>query len=108
MLWREFIAPLIAIKLASGDGTEERDQTPLSLLGAGEVSKPGKFWVYEQIIRIPYYAIFIISSSALEVYNLVNGYYRSLEANARGHYEIESLGVELGVWDGSYQNQRQK
>jgi Uma2 family endonuclease len=54
VLWREHIAPLIALEFASGNGDEERDKTPLSVV-AGTVQKPGKFWVYEQIIRIPYY-----------------------------------------------------
>lgn len=44
VLWREFMAPLIALEFASGDGSPERDRTPLSY--SGEVSKPGKFWVY--------------------------------------------------------------
>ncbi len=107
VLWREYIAPLIAIELASGDGTVERDRTPLSRT-AGETRKPGKFWVYEQIIHISYYAIYPINSGELEVYNLVNARYRRLTPNERGHYPIEHLGVELGVWQGSYQNQTQR
>jgi Uma2 family endonuclease len=107
VLWREYIAPAIAIELASGDGTPEHDRTPLSRTAA-ETRKPGKFWVYEQIIRIPYYAIFLINSGELEVYNLVNTQYRRLTPNERGHYPIELLGVELGVWQGSYQNQTQR
>ena len=107
VLWREYIAPLIAIELASGDGTPERDRTPL-LRTAADPRKPGKFWVYEQIIHISYYAIFAIASGELEVYNLVNGHYRRLTPNERGHYPIELLGIELGVWQGSYQNQTQR
>ncbi|NER35839.1 MAG: hypothetical protein F6J93_17935 [Oscillatoria sp. SIO1A7] len=30
-----------------------------------------------------------------------------MAANERGHYAIEPLGVELGLWRGSYQNQTQ-
>jgi hypothetical protein len=44
----------------------------------------------------------------LEVYNLVNTRYRRLEPNDRGHYPIDLMGVELGVWEGSYQNQHQR
>jgi Uma2 family endonuclease len=107
VVWREFIAPLIAIEFASGDGTEERDCTPLSRL-EGERVKPGKFWVYEQILRIPYYAIFIVEQSELEVYQLLHGSYCRLEPNDRSHCAIEPLGVELGVWQGNYQNQTQR
>ncbi len=44
VLWREHLAPLIVLEFASGDGSEERDRTPL-YNNAGEVQKPGKFWV---------------------------------------------------------------
>jgi len=44
----------------------------------------------------------------LEVYHLVNGFYEPLPANERGHYAIAPLGVELGLWEGCYQNQTQR
>ena len=105
VLWREHLAPLIALEFASGNGAEERDSTPLSVTNSGEITKPGKFWVYERIMRIPYYGIYQINNGSLEVYNLVNGFYQLLGPNERGHYAIEPLGVELGLWQGSYQNQ---
>ncbi|NER29154.1 MAG: Uma2 family endonuclease [Symploca sp. SIO1C4] len=107
VLWRELIAPLIVLEFASGDGSEERNQTPLSFSTQGEVTKPGKFWVYERIMRIPYYGIYQINNGKLEVYNLVNGFYELMAANERFHYPIMPLGVELGLWEGSYQNQTQ-
>ncbi|NJK66596.1 MAG: Uma2 family endonuclease [Microcoleus sp. SU_5_3] len=105
VLWREHIAPLIALEFASGNGDEERDRTPLSRTDEGVVTKPGKFWVYERVMRIPYYGIYEINSGRLEVYRLIDGYYRLLELNERGHFAIVPLGVELGLWQGSYQNQ---
>ena len=107
VLWREFMAPLIALEFASGDGSEERDRTPLSRSTEGGVTKPGKFWVYERVIRIPYYGIYEINNGKLEVYRFVDGFYQLLAANERGHYPIAPLGVELGLWQGSYQNQTQ-
>jgi Uma2 family endonuclease len=104
VLWREHIAPLIALEFASGNGDEERDKTSLSVVD-GTVQKPGKFWVYEQIIRIPYYGIYEISTGKLEVYSLNAGFYQKLTPNERGHYPILPLGIELGLWQGSYQNQ---
>ncbi len=101
------MAPLIALEFASGNGSEERDATPLLMTDEGEVQKPGKFWVYEQIIRIPYYGIYEMSNDRLEVYHLRNFSYQKLEANQRGHYPIEPLEIELGLWQGSYQNQTQ-
>ena len=107
VLWREHYAPLIALEFASGDGSEERDTTPLTRTGAPTQVKPGKFWVYEQIIHIPFYGIYVIQEQKLEVYHLVGGRYQPLEANERGRYLIPPLGVELGLWRGSYQNQSQ-
>lgn len=107
VLWREFMAPLIVLEFASGDGTEERDTTPLSRAETGEVIKPGKFWVYERIIRVPYYGIYEIKKGHLEVYHLTDFSYQKVEPNARGHYPIELLGLELGLWEGNYQNQHQ-
>lgn len=108
VLWREFMAPLIALEFASGSGAEERANTPLSFSSEGEATKPGKFWVYERIIRIPYYGIYEIRNNKLEVYRLVDGLYQSISPNDRGHYAIAPLGVELGLWQGSYQNQTQQ
>jgi Uma2 family endonuclease len=111
VLWREFAAPLIALEFASGDGSEERDQTPLVRMGnwveGKKAAKPGKFWVYEQIIRVAYYGIYEIKTGTLEVYEFGHGRYQSMVANQRGHYPIEPLGVELGLWRGNYQNQTQ-
>jgi len=104
VLWREYVPPLIALEFASGDGSEERDRTPLSALPEGTTQKPGKFWVYERIIRIPYYAIFEINTSRLEVYHLIDFSYQRLEPNDRGHYPIPPLGVELGLWQGRFLN----
>ncbi|MGL5083691.1 MAG: Uma2 family endonuclease [Microcoleaceae cyanobacterium] len=107
VFWRELKAPLIALEFASGDGSAERDITPLWADAEGTIQKPGKCWVYEQILRIPYYGIFEISSNSLEVYHLVDFSYQRLIPNERGHYSIKPLGVELGLWQGTYQNQTQ-
>ncbi len=107
VLRREYIPPLIALEFASGDGSEERDATPLSVSAEGESTKPGKFWVYERIIHIAYYGIYEIKTGKLEVYNWVNGCYRLMQPNEQGRYLIEPLEVELGLWSGSYQNQAQ-
>ena len=105
VLWKEYVAPLIAIEFASGDGREERDRTPLLRLNETESTKPGKFWVYERVIRIPYYAIYVAKTAQLEMYRLVGDSYERMEANEQGRFEIAPLGVQLGVWTGSYINQ---
>jgi Uma2 family endonuclease len=100
VMWKELIIPTIAIEFVSGDGSEERDATAPT----GD-SKAGKFWVYEQAIRIPFYAIYEADKAAVEVYELVNGRYQRVAANQRGHYPIAPMGVELGIWQGEYFNQ---
>lgn len=107
VLWRELLAPLIALEFASGNGEEERDATPSSISVDGVATKPGKFWVYEQVMRIPFYGIYEINNGKLEVYHLIEGFYQKMNPNERGHYPIAPLGVELGLWQGSYQNQTQ-
>jgi Uma2 family endonuclease len=92
VLWKEFIAPLIALEFVSGNGSEERDATP-----PGQIDQVGKFWVYEQAIRIPFYGIFEAKKALVEVYHLVDGRYEKLAANDRGHYPIAPMGVELGI-----------
>ena len=96
VLWQEFVAPLIALEFVSGNGAEERDKTPIK----------GKFWVYEQAIRIPFYGIYEVSKAKVEVYQLINGRYQKMKPNNRGRYPIEPLKVELGIWQGEYQNQQ--
>jgi Uma2 family endonuclease len=92
VLWKEFVAPLIAIEFVSGNGAEERDTTPPSA-----TEKAGKFWVYEQAIRIPFYVIFDAWRDSLEVYRLLNGGYVKMQPNDRGYFAIPPMGVELGL-----------
>jgi Uma2 family endonuclease len=68
VMWKEIIAPLIAIEFVSGDGTEKRDLTSPF---ASESAKAGKFWVYEQAIHIPFYAIYEVQHAAVEVYERI-------------------------------------
>jgi Uma2 family endonuclease len=101
VLWKEYVAPLIVIEFVSGDGAEERDRTRPSQRGDGKV---GKFWVYEQAIRVPYYAIYEVEKAQVEVFHLLDNTYHVMTANERGHYLIAPLEVELGIWQGQYQN----
>jgi Uma2 family endonuclease len=97
VLWKEVIAPLVVVEFASGDGSEERDRSPWE----------GKFWVYEKAIRAAFYAIWEPFVPRLEVYHLVDCAFQPLPANARGHFEIGPLQVELGLWQGKVDNVEQ-
>jgi Uma2 family endonuclease len=102
VMWKEIMAPVIAIEFTSGDGREERDTTSPFLQSGG---KPGKFWVYEQAIRIAFYAIYEVEKASVEVYQLVGDRYQPCIPNQRGHFPIPPMGVELGIWQGEYLNQ---
>jgi hypothetical protein len=78
----------------SGNGKEERDKTPWT----------GKFFIYEQVIRPAFYGIYEVKSARVEVYRFVANQFELLHPNDRGHYAIDALGVELGIWQGRYQN----
>jgi Uma2 family endonuclease len=92
VLWQEPIAPLILLEFVSGDGSEERDRTPLT----------GKFWVYEQAVHAPYYGIYEVDPGRIEMYRLDEGLYRPMAPNDRGRFPLPRLGVELGLWTGEY------
>jgi Uma2 family endonuclease len=94
VLWQEFIAPLIVLEFVSGNGDEERDQTPYK----------GKFWVYERAIRVPFYGIYEVKHSRIEMYQLQAGHYQLMTPNERGHFSIPEMGVEIGIWQGIYKN----
>ncbi len=103
VMWQEFVAPLIVLEFVSGNGAEERDRTPLLRSGQQE-TKPGKFWIYENVIRPAFYGIYEVTKASVEVYHLIEDRYQLVAANERGHYPIEPLGVEVGIWHGRYQN----
>ncbi|MEM7531172.1 MAG: Uma2 family endonuclease [Chloroflexota bacterium] len=94
VMWRERIPPYLLIEFVSGSGREERDDTQAT----------GKFWVYETVIQSQYYAIYEEHRASVELYTMVNGQYRLVPANSRGHYPIPSLNIELGIWQGTYSN----
>lgn len=94
VLWQEYISPLVVLEFVSGNGSEERDKTPWK----------GKLWIYEQVIKPAFYGIYEVNKASIEVYELIGGKYQLLAANERGHYSITPMGVELGLWQGEYQN----
>lgn len=63
---------------------------------------PGKWYFYEKVLQVPYYAIFDPKSGSLEVYRLnEGGHYQLQEANDDRRYWIAPLDLFLGVWQGT-------
>jgi flagellar biosynthesis GTPase FlhF len=81
------------VEYVSGDGSEELDGTP----------EKGKFWVYEQVIQASYYAVHDPDRESLQVFELVAGRYRRMDATAEDRYAIVGMELELGLWRGVYQ-----
>jgi Uma2 family endonuclease len=94
VLWIERQVPPVLVEFASGTGAVEHDATP----------PRGKFWVYERLIAAPYYVIFNADTEELEVFELVDSQYRPTTATGAGRFPVPPLGVELGVWHGTYQS----
>jgi Uma2 family endonuclease len=60
----------------------------------------GKWYFYEQILKVPTYVIFHPQLRVLEVYHLVDGKYQPAAPDEARRFWIESLGLCLGTWIG--------
>lgn len=61
---------------------------------------PGKWFFYEQILKIPTYVIFHPATGVMEVYQLQSGRYELTAANPEGRYWLAEMQLWLGVWQG--------
>lgn len=93
VLWQEYVRPLLVVEVVSGDGSEERDDTP----------ETGKFWVYERAIAAAYYAIWNPAARDLAVFELIRGRYHPVAPTDEGRYRIPPMEIDLGVWEGEFQ-----
>ncbi|BAZ79149.1 Uma2 family endonuclease [Sphaerospermopsis kisseleviana CS-549] len=99
VVWQEFVNPYIVVELLS-PGTEKED------LGQTlrDVEKPPTKWeVYEQILRVPYYAIFDRYQSEFRMFELKGAHYTEVNLSDL-RFWIPDLELGLGVWQGSYKN----
>ena len=95
--WQEGVDPFLVVELLS-PGTEAED------LGQTlrEINQPPTKWqVYEQVLRIPYYAVFHRYSLQFRLFRIVATHYEEVTlANQR--YWFAELQLGLGVWSGRY------
>jgi len=62
----------------------------------------GKWFFYEQVLRVPNYAIFKPVRGELELYGLdTSGQYQLQEPDGNGRYYIPAINLFLGVWEGT-------
>ncbi|MEG4247810.1 Uma2 family endonuclease [Microcoleus sp. Pol10D4] len=63
---------------------------------------PGKWFFYEQVLRVPIYAVFEPAAGLLEVYQLnLSERYQVQQPDSNNRYWIEGVGLFLGVWQGT-------
>ncbi len=98
VVWQEGVNPFIVVELLS-PGTEQEDLGQ-TLRDAKDL--PGKWEVYEQYLRIPYYVIFSRYTHQYRVFQLQNNRYQEVNLGNNRMWFPE-LGLGLGLWTGSYQ-----
>jgi Uma2 family endonuclease len=98
VIWQEEIAPYIVVELLSA-GTEDEDlgKTLWDVDGP-----PGKWAVYEQLLKVPYYAVYSRYDNELRAFRLVSDRYRELTLPNRRLWLPEAR-IGLGVWSGRFE-----
>jgi Uma2 family endonuclease len=97
VVWQEAVNPHIIVELLS-PGTEKED---LGTILRDVEKPPGKWEVYEQILRVPYYAIFDRYKSKFRMFQLTGARYAEVELSDF-RFWIPEIELGLGVWQGSY------
>jgi Uma2 family endonuclease len=62
---------------------------------------PGKWFFYEQILKVPIYVIFEPESGLLEFYQLQNDRYELVLPDENGRHSIAEMKLFIGTWRGS-------
>ena len=65
---------------------------------------PGKWFFYEQVLRVPHYVIFKPDTGEIEVYQPDDGRYQIRTPDENNRYWIAQMGLFLGVWQGTREN----
>lgn len=65
---------------------------------------PGKWLFYEQVLKVPNYAIFEPDTGTLEVYRLEDGKYQLQQPDNNNRYSIANMNLFLGTWQGEREN----
>jgi Uma2 family endonuclease len=109
VVWQESVDPFLMVELLS-PGTEDEDLgqkvRPLAGISQSTLTErdtpPGKWEVYERILRVPYYAIFDRYSNQLRVFCLQGTRYQEMALSEQRLW-FEEIKLGLGVWQGQYQ-----
>ncbi len=97
VIWQEKVSPFVVVELLS-PGTEDDD---LGRKKREPGRPPTKWFVYEQILKVPYYVVFSRYTSEMQAFHLVNNRYQPVNLT-KGRLQIPQLELSLGLWTGSY------
>jgi Putative restriction endonuclease len=84
--------PSLVIEFLSDENGEE--------YSVRRVPPVGRWFFYEQILKVPTYVIFEPEGGLLEVYRLNQGHYELEMPDVEGRHWIEDMGLFLGTWRG--------
>jgi Uma2 family endonuclease len=99
VIWQEVVVPLLVVELLSP--TTELDDLGQTLR---EVNQPPTKWqVYEQHLRIPYYAVFDRYQNRFRMFRSVATRYQEMEISDQKFW-FDEIQLGLGIWSGLYQN----
>jgi hypothetical protein len=92
------VVPFIIIEILS-EGTEAEDlgQTVRDIQ-----QPPTKWYVYEQILQVPYYLVFSRDPNQLRLFHWQAGRYQMI-ASTEGSFWLPELQLGIGLWYGNYQ-----
>ncbi|MDX2231226.1 MAG: Uma2 family endonuclease [Leptolyngbyaceae cyanobacterium bins.349] len=66
---------------------------------------PGKWFFYEQILRVPNYIIFDPATAVLEAYRLQpSGHYQLQPLDTNNRFFVFEMNLSVGVWQGNREN----
>ncbi|NJR52849.1 MAG: Uma2 family endonuclease [Leptolyngbyaceae cyanobacterium CSU_1_3] len=112
VVWQEGVNPFVVVELLS-PGTEKEDLGENAVLETetpsenGQTTKelpPGKWEVYEKILRVPYYIVFSRYTNQVRFFHLVGGHYQEQGLDADNpRLWIDELNLGLGLWQGEFE-----
>lgn len=102
VMWQELMSPFVAVELIS-PGTEKEDLgTAEPKNNNGKALPPGKWTVYEKILRIPFYVVFDRYTDTLRVFQNVGGHYEVMELS-ENKFWMSELKLGMCTWQGKFQ-----
>ncbi|MEM1241686.1 MAG: Uma2 family endonuclease [Cyanobacteria bacterium P01_H01_bin.26] len=106
VVWQEGVSPLVVVEFLS-PGTEAEDLGPF-YGGGGEITHdktapPGKWQVYEQVLRGPYYVVFSRYTGTVRFFRLAGARYEEQPPqHSQPQVWIPELELGLGIWSGTF------